>query len=74
MLQKMRAIVGVGLAGQGGAVCVAPSAAAVLQPVLLLAEADVTMKGKLVLQGGSFAAAHRVIRHCCCFASACDRP
>ena len=34
MLQKMRAIVGVGLAGQGGAVCVAPSAAAVLQPVL----------------------------------------
>ena len=34
MLQKMRAIVGVGLAGQGGAVCVAPCAAAVLQPVL----------------------------------------
>ena len=31
----------------------------VLQPVLLLAEADVTMKGKLVLQGGSFAAAHK---------------
>ena len=28
MLQKMRAIVGVGLAGQGGAVCVAPSSAA----------------------------------------------
>ena len=27
----------------------------VLQPVLLLAEENVTMKGKLVLQGGSFA-------------------
>ena len=34
MLQKMRAIVGVGLAGQGGAVCVAPCSAGLLQPVL----------------------------------------
>ena len=32
MLQKMRAIVGVGLAGQGGAVCVAPSSAAAACP------------------------------------------
>ena len=31
----------------------------VLQPVLLLAEANVTMKGKLVLQGGSFSSPHR---------------
>ena len=31
----------------------------VLQPLQLLAEENVTMKGKLVLQGGSFAAAHK---------------